>query len=145
MVNAAIVFQQTSCIIPQAIVLFRGRDKVLPERYFNLGVFGAPINAIAVAWVLFLDVLYCFPTSMPVTPQNMSYVSVVTVGLISFVIALWFLNKRSAFKGPNVDYNLLAIRRMVNLHGGELALEATNPETGSILSHKNDGKVDSNN
>lgn len=138
MVNAAIVFQQTSCIIPQGIVLFRGRERVLPERYFNLGIFGAPINAIAVAWVLFLDVLYCFPTSKPVTPQNMSYVSVVSVGLISIVLSLWFLNKRSKFKGPNVDHNLLNRRRMANLHGEESALEATNLETGSVLSHQCD-------
>ncbi|CAI7656511.1 unnamed protein product [Penicillium pancosmium] len=136
MVNAAIVFQQTSCIIPQAIVLLRGRSKVLPERYFNLGIFGAPINAIAVAWVLFLDVLYCFPTSMPVTPQNMSYVSVVTVGLVSFVIILWFLNKRNTFKGPNVDYNLLNMRRMANLRGEESTIEGTNLETGSVNSQK---------
>lgn len=136
MVNAAIVFQQTSCIIPQAIVLLRGRNKVLPDRYFNLGIFGAPINAIAVVWVLFLDVLYCFPTSMPVTPQNMSYVSVVTVGLISFVIVLWFLNKRNTFNGPNVDYNLLNMRRMANLRGEESTIEGTNLETGSVDSQK---------
>lgn len=140
MVNAAIVFQQTSCIIPQAILLYRGRHNVLPERYFNLGLFGAPINAVAVAWVLFLDVLYCFPTSMPVTLQNMSYVSVVTVGLITFVIVLWFLNKRKSFKGPRVDYDLLNIRRMANLHGGEPSIEATNVETGSVRSRKA-GKV----
>lgn len=136
MVNAAIVFQQTSCIIPQAIILLRGRNKVLPDRYFNLGIFGAPINAIAVVWVLFLDVLYCFPTSMPVTPQNMSYVSVVTVGLISFVIVLWFLNKRNTFNGPNVDYNLLNMRRMANLRGEESTIEGTNLETGSVNSQK---------
>lgn len=142
MVNAAIVFQQTSCIIPQAIVLLRGRKKVLPERYFNLGPFGPFINAIAVAWVLFLDILYCIPTSMPVTPQNMSYVSVVTVGLISFVIVLWFLNKRNTFKGPNVDYNLLNLRRTANLHGEESTIEGTNLETGSVTSQKY-GKTES--
>ncbi|KAJ5744895.1 hypothetical protein N7533_009765 [Penicillium manginii] len=143
MVNAAIVFQQTSCIIPQAIVLLRGRNQVLPERYFNLGIFGAPLNAIAVVWVLFLDILYCFPTSMPVTPQNMSYVSVVTVGLVSFVIVLWFLNKRNTFKGPNVDYNLLNMRRMANLHGEDSTIEGTNLETGSVSSQKT-GKMELN-
>jgi choline transport protein len=141
MVNAAIVFQQTSCIIPQAIVLLRGRNRVLPERYFNLGIFGVPINAIAVAWVLFLDVLYCFPTSMPVTPQNMSYVSVVSVGLITFVVVLWFLNKRNTFKGPKVDYNLLNMRRMANSSGEESTLDATNLETGNVTSQEIGKKV----
>lgn len=133
MVNASIIFQQTSCIIPQAIVLYRGRGNILPERYFDLGRFGPLVNAIAIAWVVFLDVLYCVPTSMPVTPQNMSYVSVVVVGLISIILVLWFLNKRKDFTGPHVDYNLLNERRMANLHGAS-TIEAAASETGSIQS-----------
>jgi choline transport protein len=112
MVSAAIVFQQTSCVIPQAILLYRGRDKVLPERQFSLGKFGVFINATAVAWVIFLDILYCFPTAMPVTPQNMSFVSVVSVGLLLFVVLLWYTTKRKVFKGPHIDYELLKERRM---------------------------------
>jgi choline transport protein len=111
MVSAAIIFQQTSCILPQAILLYRGRDKVLPERYFNLGKLGVSINATAVTWVLFLDILYCFPTAMLVTPQNVSYVSVVSVGFMLFVLALWFLTKRGVFKGPRIDFELLHQRR----------------------------------
>jgi choline transport protein len=119
MVSAAIIFQQTSCIIPQAIILYRGRDKVLPERYFNLGKYGPFINGLAVAWVIFLDILYCFPTAMPVTPQNMSYVSVVSTGLVAFVIVLWFATKRGSFKGPRIDYDLLNARRHAAIEGIE--------------------------
>ncbi|KAK3641930.1 hypothetical protein LTR56_011031 [Elasticomyces elasticus] len=118
MVSAAIIFQQTSCVIPQAIVLFRGRDKVLPPRHFNLGRLGPIINATSVAWVIFLDVLYCFPVALPVTAQNMSYVSVVSMGLVLFVIALWFTTKRNVFKGPKVDYELMNERRLAAI-GGE--------------------------
>lgn len=119
MVSAAIIFQQTSCIIPQAIVLYRGRDKVLPERYFNLGKFGPYINGLAVTWVTFLDILYCFPTLLPVTANNMSYVSVVSVGLVSFVIVLWFATKRKVFKGPKIDYDQLNARRHAAIEGVE--------------------------
>ncbi|KAL1895024.1 hypothetical protein Sste5346_005444 [Sporothrix stenoceras] len=116
MVSANILFLQTTCAIPQAIVLWRGRDNVLPERWFNLGRFGAPINVIAVAWVLFVDVIACFPTAMPVTPSNMSYVSVVTTGLTGFVIILWFTSKRGVFQGPRVDESKLLQRRMAAIH-----------------------------
>ncbi|KIW00466.1 uncharacterized protein PV09_07990 [Verruconis gallopava] len=119
MVSAAIIFQQTSCIIPQAIVLYRGRDSVLPERYFNLRQYGPYVNGVAVVWVIFLDVLYCFPTSLPVTPQNMSYVSVVSVGLVGFVIVLWFATKKGQFKGPHIDYDLLNARRHAAIEGTE--------------------------
>jgi choline transport protein len=112
MVSVNIIFLQTSCVIPQAILLWRGREKVLPPRYFNLGRLGAPINAISVAWVVFLDILYCFPTTRPVTPQNMSYVSVVAVGLWAFVVALWFTTKRGSFEGPKIDWDLLNERRI---------------------------------
>lgn len=71
-----------------------------------------PVNAVSVAWVLYLDVLYCFPTAMPVTPDNMSYVSVVSVGLVAFVISLWFLTKRSTFRGPKINLDLLHARRV---------------------------------
>jgi choline transport protein len=115
MVSAAIIFLQTSCVIPQAVILYRGRDKVLPPRYFNLGKLGAPVNAISVAWVVFLDVLYCFPTAMPVTPENMSYVSVVSAGLVGFVIILWFATKRKTFTGPHINMELLHARRVDGL------------------------------
>ncbi|KAK5705491.1 hypothetical protein LTR97_002610 [Elasticomyces elasticus] len=117
MVSAAIIFQQTSCVIPQAIVLYRGRDKVLPQRYFTLGRLGSIINATAVAWVIFLDVLYCFPVALPVTAQNMSYVSVVSAGLVLFILILWFTTKKNVFKGPVIDYELMNERRLAAIDG----------------------------
>lgn len=134
MVSAAIIFLQTSCVIPQAVILYRGRDKVLPPRYFNLGKFGMPVNAIAVAWVVFLDVLYCFPTAMPVTPQNMSYVSVVSAGLVGFVIILWFTTKRKTFLGPHINLELLHARRVDGLH--EVHTQSIHEEPKSDGVHK---------
>lgn len=143
MVSAAIIFLQTTCVIPQAIVLYRGRDRVLPQRYFNLGKFGAPINAISVAWVVFLDILYCFPTSLPVTPQNMSYVSVVCSGLMVFVIILWFTTKRGVFKGPKVDLDLLNERRLAAINNGidSLSVDTDKNVAPSVKGVKNDGKA----
>lgn len=116
MVSAAIVFQQTSCILPQGILLIRGRG-ILPPRHFQLGRWGYFVNTTAVAWVVFLDVMYCFPTTMPATPQNMSYVSVVSVGLVAIVLVMWFATKKRTFKGPKIDYDLLAERRLEGLRG----------------------------
>jgi choline transport protein len=120
MVNTTILFLQTSCVIPQAILLCRNRDEVLPERYFSLGKFGVAVNAISVAWVVFLDVLYCFPVFRPVTPENMSYVSVVLVGLISIVVLIWFTTKKGKFTGPKINLELMNERRRAALNA-ELA------------------------
>ncbi|KAJ5326587.1 hypothetical protein MYU51_014591 [Penicillium brevicompactum] len=102
MVGAAVIFLQTSCALPQAIVLWRGRDKVLPERAFSLGKMGPAVNFISVIWVLFLDIIFFLPTERPVTKENMNYVSVVSVGLTLFVLGLYFFSKRGKFNGPRV-------------------------------------------
>lgn len=109
MVGAAVIFLQTSCALPQAIILWRGRDKVLPERPFSLGRFGTVINFLAVAWVVFLDILCCIPTEMPVTKENMNYISVVSVGLTGIVFFIYVFSKRGKYLGPRMpseDINL---------------------------------------
>lgn len=111
MVGATIIFLQTSCVIPQAILLYRGREKVLPKRVFSLGRYGAFLNATAVLWVLLLDIVYFIPTLQPVTVTNMNYVSVVTVGLVGFILILWFTTKRATFTGPNINMEKLRIMR----------------------------------
>ena len=68
---------------------------------------------------------------MPVTPQNMSFVSVVSVGLLAFVIVLWYTTKRKVFKGPHIDYELLKERRMEAIHSHLIRsdLEGVDPVT----------------
>ncbi|KAI9729270.1 MAG: hypothetical protein M1834_006940 [Cirrosporium novae-zelandiae] len=119
MVGTAIVFLQTSCAIPQAILLFRGRQQVLPPRYFSLGDgwFGYFINGLSVLWVCYVNIVYCIPSALPVTAEGMNYVSVVFVGLVSFFIGLWFVSKRDTFKGPRVDYEKMRLRREEALRG----------------------------
>lgn len=67
--------------------------------------------------MLFLDVVYCFPTALPVTGRNMSYVSVVVGGLTGFVVLLWFGGKRGVFVGPRINMVVLEERRMAALGG----------------------------
>ena len=101
MVGAAIIFLQTSCALPQAILLWRGRH-IMPERPFSLGRFGFAINLVSVLWVILLDILCFFPTERPVTKENMNYVSVVSVGLTAIVFTLYIFSKRGKYLGPRV-------------------------------------------
>lgn len=75
MVGACIVFQTTSYVIPQGILAWRGRDKVLPSRALDLGKYGLPLNVLACVWVFFVDVIYCIPVFRPVTVENMNWIS----------------------------------------------------------------------
>ncbi|CAI7629664.1 unnamed protein product [Penicillium glandicola] len=101
MVGAAIIFLQTSCALPQAILLWRGRH-IMPERPFSLGRFGFAINLISVLWVILLDILCFLPTEMPVTKENMNYVSVVSAGLTAAVFALYIFSKKGQYLGPRL-------------------------------------------
>lgn len=102
--------------MPQAILLFRGRDQ-LPDRYFKLGALGPFVNATAVAWVLFVDILACFPATHPVSAQSMNYMSVVAVGLLSMVMIFWFTSRKRHFRGPSIDFARMAARRQAALKG----------------------------
>lgn len=136
MVNTTIFFVQTACIIPQAILVYRGRDMILPKRYFDLGKLGPFVNGFAVAWVVFLDVLYCFPTVRPVTPQNMSYVTVVVSGLLAFVVIFWFTGKKGKFAGPHINLDLMNGRRQAALEGTIVGVETQDYETGAAKGSK---------
>ncbi|KAI1619287.1 amino acid/polyamine transporter I [Exophiala viscosa] len=103
-ISLSILGLNLTYIIPQAVVVIRGRDKVLPKRPLNLGpVFGTFCNVFSVVWMLLFSVLFCFPVFLPATTQNMNYLSVVVVGLGIFVFALWWGGKRKTFTGPHID------------------------------------------
>jgi choline transport protein len=88
---------------------------------------------------MFLDILYCFPTTLPVTPQNMSYVSIVSAGLVGFVIALWFTTKRGTFVGPKVDFDLINARRQQAI-GEDLRVISIEGQSSNTVSMEGGGK-----
>ncbi|KAK7223078.1 hypothetical protein V2G26_011081 [Clonostachys chloroleuca] len=133
MVSAAIIFVQTSIVLPQAVLLFRGRDQVLPPRYMNLGKFGVVVNALAVSWVVFLNVIYCFPTRMPVSGKNMNYVSIVCVGMMAFILLLWFTTKKKTFMGPTIDIKVLHARRVEGMQTELTIINAGHTSDSTIV------------
>jgi choline transport protein len=87
--------------VPQAILLVRGRERILPKRPFALGRrLGWICNAVSSIWVPFITVIFCFPTSRPTTAASMNYVSVVICGITLLICGSWWANKRKTFFGP---------------------------------------------
>lgn len=95
------------------------------------------MNARAVVWVVFLDIIYCFPTVRPVAKANMNYVSVVVTGLAAFVIGLWFTSKKERFTRPKIDITQLTQRRIAAINGEILAEgmgeDAESLETNTVM------------
>ncbi|KAK5057849.1 hypothetical protein LTR84_011850 [Exophiala bonariae] len=121
-ISLSILGLNVTYAIPQAVVLLRGRDKCLPNRQFDLGpIFGPFCNAFSVLWMTLFAVLFCFPVFLPVTAQNMNYLSVVLVGVCLVILALWWGGKRKSFTGPHVDIAGLEVLSAVNTSEPETA------------------------
>lgn len=77
----------------------------LAARTFNLGPrWGPVVNVIAMLWLILAMVFSTFPTVEPVTPNNMNYCIVVTMGWV-FIGGLYYylMGGKRRFTGPVVE------------------------------------------
>ncbi|KAL1865226.1 hypothetical protein Plec18167_009494 [Paecilomyces lecythidis] len=103
-ISTSVLTLYTAYVVPQGIVLWRGRDRVLPEHWFNLGrIFGPFCNIFSCLWMCLYTVIFCFPIYLPVTVKSMNYVSVVYVGSLVFIAVMWILHGKRGFTGPQID------------------------------------------
>ncbi|RDK46356.1 hypothetical protein M752DRAFT_324076 [Aspergillus phoenicis ATCC 13157] len=103
-ISIVIIALNICYVIPQAIVLLRGRDAVLGRRAFALGkYFGLFCNTVAVLWVAVILVFFCLPLTIPTTVHEMNYASVVLAGFIALIGIGWWGGKRKTFTGPQTD------------------------------------------
>ncbi|BCS23651.1 putative GABA permease [Aspergillus puulaauensis] len=101
-ISMSILSLNVTYAVPQAIVLFRGRERILPKRPFTLGRYlGRLCNAFSAVWVPFITIIFCFPTSLPTTVSSMNYVSVVITGISLLILVSWFGGKYKTFSGPD--------------------------------------------
>ncbi|KAI9761472.1 MAG: hypothetical protein M4579_000982 [Chaenotheca gracillima] len=67
---------------------------------FYMGVFSPYVGAVACLWISFITIIFCLPTTNPVTSQTLNY-TVVAVGIVSlWAFGSWFLWARRWFTGP---------------------------------------------
>lgn len=100
-ISMSILSLNVTYALPQAILFVRGRESILPRRSFSLskGV-GSVCNAFSTLWVLFITIMFCFPTSIPTTVADMNYVSVIITGISALILISWWGGKRKTFTGP---------------------------------------------
>ncbi|KJA17855.1 hypothetical protein HYPSUDRAFT_205831 [Hypholoma sublateritium FD-334 SS-4] len=68
--------------------------------YMGDGWMGFLCNVNCIVWTLFICVIFSLPTVMPVTPENMNYASVITVGVIALAFAWYVLGAHKFYVGP---------------------------------------------
>lgn len=99
--GVATICLSTSYGIPILVSLVRGR-KAVKHSTFSLGKFGFIINLITVVWIMLAIILFCMPTSIPVTPVSMNYASVVFVFFAAVSVFWYIVRGRKSFTGPPV-------------------------------------------
>lgn len=97
MVVGTIAFLMLSYAIPVVCLLMKGRNNI-PHGPFWLGSLGYVSNVITVLWTVFACVFYSFPAEMPVTKNNMNYVSVVVAGYCVWLVVYWYARGKRVFK-----------------------------------------------
>lgn len=76
----------------------------LGSRSFTLGPrWGPVVNVMAILWLLLAMVFSTFPTVEPVTPVNMNYCVVVTMGWMLIGGLYYYLGGKRRFTGPVVE------------------------------------------
>jgi hypothetical protein len=90
-----------------------------------------PVAFIAVAWIGFITIIFCLPTTNPVSSQTLNY-TVVAVGIIAiFSLSAWVLSARKWFVGPMRD--IQEAERLGVSVGEPGALEKAEEERGGGL------------
>lgn len=86
--------------LPILIGLIWHRSFVAMKGPFNLGVLSRVVALAACAWIAFITIVFCLPTSNPVTSQTLNY-TVVAVGIIGVgAVGSWVLWAHRWFTGP---------------------------------------------
>lgn len=86
--------------LPILIGLIWHRNFVAMKGPFNLGALSRVVAAVACAWIGFITVVFCLPTSNPVTSQTLNY-TVVAVGIIGVgALGSWVVWAHRWFTGP---------------------------------------------
>lgn len=99
MVVGTIAFLMLSYSIP--VIFAHQRQKQHPHGPFWLGPLGYFSNIVTVTWTVFAVVFYSFPATMPVTRNNMNYVSVVIVGYTLWCVFYWQVRGKRVFRATN--------------------------------------------
>jgi choline transport protein len=91
-----------SYIIPILFFLLKKVFGPLIKEYgpFTLGRWGIPINIFALVYLIFITIWIPFPTTLPVTAQNMNYAGPVFLIVIIGALADWIFSAHKRFEVP---------------------------------------------
>lgn len=106
--GAATILLGISYVTCVAMSLFDGRKQMVGAPW-SLGRAGYAINSVALVWVLFSIILFCFPTTKEVDASSMNYASVVVVFFTCVATIWYFVAARRLYKVSKAIKYLIAL------------------------------------
>src|SRR6478609_5192870 len=70
---------------------------------WQLGRWSRPIGIIAVAWVVFITILFMLPTASPISAANFNYTPIAVLVVLGFAGIWWLVSAKNWFTGPRVQ------------------------------------------
>jgi amino acid permease (GABA permease) len=70
---------------------------------WHLGRWSKPVGIAAVAWVVFIVILFMLPTASPIEASNFNYTVVAVAVVMGFAGIWWLVSAHKWFKGPKVQ------------------------------------------
>ncbi|KAH8890418.1 amino acid transporter [Thozetella sp. PMI_491] len=95
--NVCTIAYNLSSLVPLVCKILYGKFQPGP---FHLGRWSLPLNIWAVAWNLFMTVVFLLPTELPATAENMNYAPVVFIASLIFSLGFWIVKGRYNYTGP---------------------------------------------
>src|SRR5689334_4686875 len=99
--SIAVIGLYIAYVLPTFLRLLQG------ERFqrgpWHLGRWSRPIGVVAVAWVVFITVLFMLPQASPVTAKTFNYTPIAVLVVLGFAGIWWLASARKWFTGPKVQ------------------------------------------
>ncbi|KAK8064189.1 hypothetical protein PG996_008841 [Apiospora saccharicola] len=110
MISLPLIAISLSYCMPIAFLLLRrlrGQPigKLGPFRLPARGGIAIAVNALAVAFILYVLSFAGLPTVMPVTKDNMNYAGPMMLGLVALALGDWCVSGRKRFRLPEVHFD----------------------------------------
>ncbi|KAJ5673813.1 amino acid permease [Penicillium macrosclerotiorum] len=74
----------------------------IPQGTFSLGKFGLPMNLLATLFATYFVIFLPFPSTLPVTGENMNYAGPVLGFVMVFACGDWIFRGRHKWEGPTI-------------------------------------------
>jgi len=99
--SIAVIGLYIAYVLPTLLRLLQG-DR-FQRGPWHLGRWSRPIGVVAVAWVLFITVLFMLPQASPVTAKTFNYTPIAVLVVLGFAGIWWLVSARKWFTGPKVQ------------------------------------------